>query len=394
MKHRLPRRALLLGTAAGLVLTGCTADDGASADTVKIGLIVPQTGVYEEVGNDMRAGFELYLETHNNELGGRKVELLVGDEGDGPATSYDVASRFVQQDEVVALTGIASGASYAEISVFAQEQGVPLIGSGGRPTLDPDQLEGLWHTSWISEENGTAIAPYMAENLDGPVYAIGPDYQGGHDQLRGFTENFLEAGGTLANPTGETTWTKFPDTDNFLPYFTEIAQTDAAAIYTFYAGAAAVNFVQQWAQSDAKDIPLYGAFLTEGSALTAQGDAAEGVYTVMNYSADLDNAANREFVSEWTAAGLTGQPSLYAMCSWDAASVLDQAIASIPAGEEVTSEAINAAVAELGEIDSPRGPWRFSDTHAPVQRWYLRQVQLDGQQLSNVVIQELATLGD
>lgn len=390
---QLPRRALLLGTALTMVLAGCSGSEEDS-DAIKIGLITPLSGIYQDPGEEMRNGMQLYLDTHDGKLGGRDVELLIGNEGEGPETAVDVAEKFVLQDEVVALTGVLAGGSYAEISVLAQEHGIPLIGSGGRPTLDPDQLDGLWHTSWISDEPGSAIAPYMAENIDGPVYAIGPDYQGGHDQLRGFTETFVAEGGELANPTGETHWTPFPETTNFTPYFTEIAQTDAQAIYTFNAGNAAVDFVTQWAQSDAKDIPLYASTITEGSVLQAQGEYAEDIYSVMNYSADLDNAPNREFVAAWSAAGYTGPPAVYSVTAWDAAHVLDRAIASIPDEMEVTSETINDAIGSLGEIDSPRGVWRFSDsTHSPIQKWYLRQVQTDGQQLANVVIEDLATIG-
>jgi branched-chain amino acid transport system substrate-binding protein len=55
---------------------------------------------------------------------------------------------------------------------------------------------------------------------------------------------------------------------------------------------------------------------------------------------------------------------------------------------------INADIGRLGQIDSPRGAWRFAtETHAPIQKWYLRQVRRDVRALSNVVIVELATLG-
>jgi branched-chain amino acid transport system substrate-binding protein len=80
------------------------------------------------------------------------------------------------------------------------------------------------------------------------------------------------------------------------------------------------------------------------------------------------------------------------MASYDAAAVLDRAIAT--AGPDPSPEDINSAIAELGQIDSPRGPWRFAeDTHAPIQKWYLRQVRRDGRALANVVVSELATLG-
>lgn len=393
--NRPVRRALAATLAVPLLLAaGCSGDSAeAGSDTVKIGFVASLSGIYQTVGEDLRDGFELYLELNGGQLGGREVEMVWADEGDGPETSLPAADRLIRQEQVDVLAGIVGGGSYAAIAPLATENEIPLVGANGRPTLEPEEVQWLWHTSFISDEPGEAIAPYLYENVDGPVYAIGPDYQGGHDELRGFTDTFTALGGELANPDGETRWTPFPDTTDFIPYFSEIAQTDAEAVYTFYAGGAAVAFVTQYAQSEIADIPLYGAFLTEGAILEAQGDTAEGIWNVMNYSPDLDNAANRAFVAEWSARHDDRTPTTFAMASWDAALVLDRAIATIDG--PVTSAAVNEALGGLGEIDSPRGKWQFSElTHAPIQPWYLRVVARDGGQLSNVLVADLATVGE
>jgi branched-chain amino acid transport system substrate-binding protein len=81
------------------------------------------------------------------------------------------------------------------------------------------------------------------------------------------------------------------------------------------------------------------------------------------------------------------------MASWDAALVLDRAVAAVDGA--VTPAAINQAIGGLGQIDSPRGPWQFSGrTHAPIQRWYLRVVARDGSELTNVLVEDLATIGE
>ncbi len=83
--------ALALGLAA---VTGCSGGgSGSSDDTVKIGLVASLSGTYEPVGTELRDGFKLYLDTHGNKLGGRKVELIVADEGDGPPTAVPAATR-------------------------------------------------------------------------------------------------------------------------------------------------------------------------------------------------------------------------------------------------------------------------------------------------------------
>ena len=397
----LTRRQALRAAAAGgfaLSLPALSACGGSAAsggdEKLKIGLLVSLSGTYKEVGTDMRAGFELYLAMNDGKLGGREIELIVADEGDGPPTALPAANKLIKKDKVDVLTGIVGGGSVNAVLPLINKHKIPLVGSNARPEVK--DLERVWHTSYLSDEPGIAIAEYVKDEVDGPVYAIGPDYQGGHDELRGFTETFAKVGGKLANPSGETTWTPFPKTTNFAPYFAKIAQTDAKAVYCFYAGKAAIDFVKQYAQSDIADIPLYAAgFITEGSVLAAQGKAAKDIYSVLNYAPDLDNAANRKFAAAWTAEH-DSQPTTFAMSSYDAALVLDRAIADAGKdGGEVTPETINKAIAALGKIDSPRGPWEFGEKlHAPVQKWYLRQVRQDGDALANVLMQELATLGE
>ncbi|MFC3505652.1 ABC transporter substrate-binding protein [Micromonospora krabiensis] len=389
------RRARATAAALALVLLAATACNrgesaGGAPGTLKIGLLASLSGTYQAVGKDLRDGFELYLSTHDGKLGGHPIDLVVADEGNGAPTAVPAATKLLKQDRVVALTGIVGGGSVAAVYPLLNETKVPLVGSNGRPELK--EVSRIWHTSYLSDEPGAAIAQHVRDNVKGSVYAIGPDYQGGWDELRGFTQAFAEVGGTLANPDGKTTFTPFPTTTNFTPYFARIKASGASAVFTFYAGSAAVDFVKQYAQSEIRDLPLYAAgFLTEGGVLDAQGEAARDIYSVLNYSPDLDNAENRAFVAAWKTKH-DGSPTTYAMASYDAAAVLDRAIGA--AGDDPTPESINEAIGKLGQITSPRGTWQFSTTtHSPVQKWYLRQVRQDGRALSNTVVGDLATVG-
>ncbi|MBN1173817.1 MAG: ABC transporter substrate-binding protein, partial [Micromonosporaceae bacterium] len=364
--------------------------EGSGSSTIKVGLILPLTGTYQSLSGDFRDGFQLYLDTHGGKLGGHRVTVITVDEGEGPTTAVPSANKLIKQDRVDVVSGIVAGGTAAAVIPLMTQARIPVIGVSARPELKDVSM--VWHTSYLSDEPGAAIAQYVKDNVKGTVFAIGPDYQGGWDQLRGFTDTFAKAGGQLANKDGKTTFTPFPTTTNFTPYFTQIKASKAAAVYCFYAGTAAIEFVKQYAQSDLRDLPLYASgILTEGSVLAAQGDAAKDIYSVFNYSSDLDNPANRTFVSGWRAKH-PSPPTSYAMSSFDAAIIMDRAIAA--AGENPTPEQINAEIAKLGKIDSPRGPWQLSKkTHSPIQKWYLRQVRLDGQTLANVVVEDLVTIG-
>jgi branched-chain amino acid transport system substrate-binding protein len=389
----------MLAAAFATLLAAAAACSGSSLDSTSgtdgaltIGLVWPQSGPYQAIGGDQAKGWQLYLDQHGGKLGGHTVTTPSADEGTSGASALTAAKKLVEADHAIAVVGTASGEANAQIAAYTTGRKLPFVGAGGRASIIHD-VTWVWNTSWLSEELGKAIAPYIAQHINGPVYAIGPDYQGGWDNVKGFTNVFTAAplNGKLANPGGEATWTPWPTTTNFLPYLNKIKDSGAKAVFTFYAGTAAVAFLQQYQQAKL-GIPLYASgFLTEGSVLAAEGSAADGVYTVLNYSSTLPNPANQAFATAFQAK-YQAVPTIYSVAGWDAAQVLDQAITN--AGPHPDAATINAAIGKLGSISSPRGDWRFGSQHSPIQTYYLRQVQVDGRTTANVVQETLTTLSN
>ena len=376
--------ALALSACGGGTLGG----GGGSADgPVKIGLLVPQSGVYKSLGDDMKAGFEVYLEEHDNKLGGAEVEVVVADEGETADSGKAAADKLVKQDQVTVVTGVVSSAVMNGVVDLFETGKVPLVGSNASPTTLTDATY-IWRTSYVNDEPGEALGKYVAENVDGEVYFLAADYQAGKDEVGGFKKTFEPAGGKVADEV----YTPFPTTTNFQPFLANAKSSGAKALFSFYAGGAAVEFVKQYDQFGLKgEIDHYSAgFLTEGGVLQGQGASAEGTFTAMNYNYDLDNELNKSFVEAYKKK-TERNPTTYAMASYDAAKVLDLAIEK--AGGKADREAINKAIGEISEIESPRGTWSWSDIGTPVQMWYLREVQEVDGQLTNVVIQELGELG-
>jgi branched-chain amino acid transport system substrate-binding protein len=377
------------GTAAP-ILSACSSGTEQSAapnrTPVKVGLVVPQSGIYKSIGDELGNGFRLYLDLNDRRLGGRPVNLVTVDEGETAESGKAAVERLVKQERVLALSGVASSATMVAVRDVVESSQIPLIGSNASPTT----LQGvryIWRTSYVNDEPGKALGRFVANKVgNGSVALIGPDYQAGHDEIDGF----LAAYGKDAENPIYTPFTPTPTT-NFQPYLTTIKGSGAKAVMCFYAGSEAVEFVKQYRQFGLTQDLYAPGFLTEGALLRQQGAAAEGIYTSMNYSSDLDNDANRRFASAYQKA-YNAIPTAYAMASYDAALVLDRAITTVGDGE-LTSQAVNLALGKIGSIDSPRGPWQFNQNRTPLQMWYLRQVRPDGGVLSNTVLSPLTTLG-
>ncbi|MGH2557837.1 MAG: ABC transporter substrate-binding protein [Thermomicrobiales bacterium] len=391
-------QSLSIFTITSLFVAGCSgaslgSDDADNAsDSIKIGLLIPRSGAHQSLGEDAENGFQLYLDLNDGELGGRTVDVVIADEGDTAEAGKAAGERLLEQEQVDVIAGVMTSLAMHAIKDAVQQAEIPLIGTNSSPSTIDDYTY-IWRTSFLNDDAGVALGEFVASEHQGEsVYLIAADYAAGREYTEGFKRTFLPAGGTVA---GEA-YTPFPTTTNFQPYLTNILQSGAKAVYCFYAAGAAVDFVKQFEQFGLREagIKLYApGYLTEGAELlAAQGNAAEGIWTSQNYSPDLDNAANRTFVAEYQERH-GAQPTTYAMAAYDAAMVLDLAIAA--AGDDIASRAINEAMASIGQVDSPRGPWEFNERRTPAQMWYLRQVQgQDGSgTLANVIIKELDTLG-
>ncbi|MFI6822910.1 ABC transporter substrate-binding protein [Micromonospora sp. NPDC050187] len=393
------RRRVLQLLAATVGTTGLTAacgtdagdDTPAAGSPIKIGLIAPRTGGYKPIGDELLNGFQLFLDLNDQHLGNRPVTLVTADEGENATTGKAAVDNLLQQG-VLALTGVVNSSVMVGIRDTVEQARVPLVGSDASPATLQSVVY-IWRTSYVLDEPGRALGRYLKQRMPARsrVVIIAPENVGSLDVVKGFTQEF---GASDSRLIGEPIWTRFstdPDGDFFAADIGQALARDPDAIFCFYAGSAAVQFIRQLRGAGYRG-PVYApGFLTEGSVLSEIKPAeAANIMTSLNYSADLNNAANRRFAAAYRKKH-NASPTTYAMASYDAAQVLDKAIRL--AGPDANSQQVNLALGKVGQIDSPRGPWQFNQPRTPQQRWYLRRVQLDGQVLANMLVTELATLG-
>jgi branched-chain amino acid transport system substrate-binding protein len=357
-----------------------------TTETVRIGMLIPQSGVYAPLGTDIDRGFRLYLDDHGGRLAGRVVSLVTADEGGGPDTGVPAGQKLIQQSQVAITVGVVNSATALGLVQMYNEAKVPLIiANAGADALTGAKASGyVWRSSFSNGDVGASMGAYVARRVGGaPVYLIAPDYAAGHEQINGFRAAFVAAGGRVAGAD----FPPFGTTANYQPYLGRIQQSGAGAVFAFFSGAEAVTFVKQYKEFGLADrIALYGTgYLTEGSALRAEGEAALGIQTGLHYSTELDTPTNKAFMVAYQAR-YDVPPTAFAVAGYDAAQALDRALAGATSGRDVV-----AGLARVGVIDSPRGPWHFSETHNPVQQYYLREVQAKGGVAVNAVVADLTS---
>jgi branched-chain amino acid transport system substrate-binding protein len=134
-----------------------------------------------------------------------------------------------------------------------------------------------------------------------------------------------------------------------------------------------INFLKQYAQAGLNQtIPVFGpAFSFDERLLQAVKNAAIGVKNGSQWSHDLDNPANRQFVDAFKKAyGRT--PTLYASQGYDAARLLGSALKQV-GGDVDRLDALRAAIRKA-DFATVRGKFAFSANQHPVQDIYIREV--------------------
>lgn len=381
--------ALLAGCGGGGSLGG---DEGGSAGAgggeggggggpVDIGLLVPTSGVYAPLGEDLEQGFRLFLDQNDGQLAGRETNVKVVDEGESPDSGVPAAQSLV--GSVDAVVGIVNSGTALGVRDLFDEAQVPLIiaNAGADAITGANASEYVWRTSFANGEVAAALGPYAAEQCDN-AFLIAADYAAGKEATAGFQKTFTEAGGTVAGSV----FAPFGTTTNYQPFLAQIQQSGADCVYSFFAGAEAVAFTKQY-RSLGVDATLYSSgFLTEGGVLAATGQDAVGVETSLHYSDQLDNPRNDEFVEAYKAA-YDEAPTVYAVQAYDAAQALDQALAD---GAE-DGPGIVEGLKGIDTIDSPRGEFSFGEGGGPEQTYYLRKVEAKDGGLVNTIVRELDT---
>jgi branched-chain amino acid transport system substrate-binding protein len=362
-------RRALLGAAASSTLLPRRLFAAGSAK-LKIGLLLPYSGTYAALGHNITDGMKLAASEHGGKLGGREIEWKAVDDESDPAKAPANVNKLIAGEKVDVLTGpVHSGVAMAMMQIVRQEGVLTIVTNAGAQAVTGTLCAPhVFRTSFSNWQVSYPCADVMVKAGHKKAALMFWNYSFGQESMAAFKEGYAKAGGTVVKEIA----VPFPNTE-FQANLSEIAALKPDAVFVFFAGAGAAKFVKDYADAGLqRKIPLYGSgFLTEG-VLAAQGAAADGIQTTLHYADALDNPANKKFREAFKKA--TGRDAdVYAVAGYDAVNALAQALDKVKGDTGAQKELI--AALEATRLDSPRGRFRFSKAHNPVQDIYLRQVK-------------------
>jgi branched-chain amino acid transport system substrate-binding protein len=127
-----------------------------AADTVKIGLMAPMTGSWASEGQEMKRNVELLANELNAKggLNGKKVEILVEDDGGDPRTASLAAQRLSTKGVVAVIGTYGSAVTEASQNIF-DEAGIVQVANGSTAVrLTEKKLTTFFRTCPRDDEQG------------------------------------------------------------------------------------------------------------------------------------------------------------------------------------------------------------------------------------------------
>src|SRR3984885_12133358 len=366
----LPLAAAGLGIAGLSLAVFAAAAENAAPETIKIGLVMPMTGVQGAVGREISDAAKLYMAQHGDTVAGKKIELIVRDDQSVPDNAKRLAQELIVNDKVNFL-GAGLTPSAMSMAPIATEAKVPTVVMVSGTSVVTERSPYYVRTSFTLGQQSGIIADWAIKNGSKKAVSILSDWAPGAEAGKVFEANFTKGGGqvldTLKVPLAN------PDFSPFLQRAHDLAPD---TLFVFVPAGQAGTFARQFAERglDKSGIKLIGpGDIVDDDDLPSTGDALLGVVTAGIYSATHPSQLNKDYAAAYQKA--TGhRANFISVSGYDGMNAIYQALKATNGNTD--ADTVVGAIKGM-KWESPRGPISIDPrTRDIVQNVYIRKVQM------------------
>ncbi|CDN52181.1 ABC transporter substrate-binding protein [Neorhizobium galegae] len=363
-------------TAAALIIGLAT---GHAQETVKVGVIAPMTGPFQTTGKQINAALKAFVAARGNTAGGKKVEIVLRDDGGVADTSLRIAQEMVTTDQVSILAGFGTTPNAMSVATLSRRAKIPQVIMVAATSSIMKASPYILRTSQTIPQIASVIGEWAPENGAKKFISVVSDYGPGIDAEEWFAKTLQQKGGEvmekvrvpLANP-------------DFAPFLQRVADKKPEALFVFVPSGVGATFMKQFVERglDKSGIRIIAmSDVADDDLLNNMGDPALGMITGGPYSANHDSPENKAFVEQFKKLNTGMRPNIVAVSAWDALDLIYKTLDKTKG--DATGDVFMAA-AKGTKIQSPRGPIQI-DKHSGdiIQNIYMRTVERVSGELYN-----------
>jgi branched-chain amino acid transport system substrate-binding protein len=342
----------------------------AAQEAIKIGLVMPMTGVLGPVGKQAVAGARLYMAQHGDMVAGRKIELIVRDDASVPDNSKRIAQEMLISDKV-AILGAGLTPNVLAIAPLVTESKTATVVMVSGTSIVTERSPYFVRTSWTHAQQASVLAKWAAQNGSKRVTIIASDWAPGHEASGVFASTFTRAGGSVV----ETLKVPLANPD-FSPFLQRARDANPDTLFVFVPASQAAILAKQFVERglDKSGIKLIGSGdIADDEDLPGMSEAMVGMVTAGFYSAYHPSKINKDYVAAFQKANSNVRPNFISVSAYDGMHLIYEALKKT-AGNSDGPALVEAMKGMAWE--SPRGPMSIDPkTRDVVHDIYIRRVE-------------------
>ncbi len=378
--------------ALGLAAAACLP---ASAQTVKVGVILSLSGPDSSPGIIQEKALDLYIKTHAKDLPqGVKLEIVKRDDtGPNPEVAKRVAQELVTRDHVQLLWGVIYSPNAVAVAPVATEAKIPFIVTNAAGSAITRASPYIVRNSFTIWQMAYPLGKWAAQHGYKKAYTAVTDYIPGYDGEAGFIKGFTEAGGQIVGSV------RIPLADQEVtPYVQRIKDAKPDVVFNFVPGGVrSTAFMKAWKtlnldQAGIKIVATQDLVIDD--ELPNMGDAPLGVVTAGNYSTAATRPQSLAYLAAWRKAyGANDITNYVAVGAWDGMAMVYDLIKAT--NGKFTSDQAMQFLRNWKTDQSPRGPISIDPKERDiVQNIYIRRVEKVNGKLANVEFDTIPAVKD
>src|SRR6185295_6494512 len=209
----------------------------------KIGLILPMTGQQASTGKQEEAAVKLWLAQNGATVAGRKVEVILKDDGGVPDATKRIAQELVVNDKVDVLLGFGITPSAFATAPIATQSKTPMVVSAEATSAITERSPYIVRTSFTLPQVTVPMADWAAKHGIKKVVTFVSDYGPGLDAEKFFKSQFTLDGGQIVGEIR--TPLRGPD---FAPFLQKVADLKPDAVFVFLPSGQGAAFMKQFGE--------------------------------------------------------------------------------------------------------------------------------------------------
>lgn len=367
MKHTILTRGALFAALSSVVLAICysaitTTPSIADDNTIKLGIVSPQTGANARYGAYALHGVQLAAKEINDAGGidGKQLQIDSADSQCAPIEGVSATQRLINEDQVKFIIGdICSSVTLAMEPVVEDAKVLLLNAASSNPEIT--YKAGVGGFKWTyrnyptDETRAAMVIKYAAEQRNIHKFAeLSVDSDFGRGAVALSKKYLSEFGSSLVSED----YFKEGEVD-FRSVLSKIKASDAQAILMYGLTDTTAIIGQQMIETGlAGKMPLVGnGDFSVPSNLAAAPAAMEGAVEATAWMPDYQGAASQAFVKKYEATYGGEEPNTHAYQFWETTHLLAQAMIN---AKSTDGDAVRAALSAI-KFDSPMGTITFDD---------------------------------